>query len=439
MSDQASDFGDFGEPEPVAAPVADAAKTAAAPAATADGDDDFGSFGDPSPAPAPASAPEQAAAAEPAIATVADDDDDDDFGDFDDFAAAEPVPSATPQATGPTPAAPVAPAAASVAVPPPSFDSEPGNPAEEARIAAFLDADLAGILGTIQRAWGASDLARHAAVAASTGVPPNLLAASGVANSAGQQVLAPHPAFATSEWSRQWTRLAADVAAAESAADKFRWRKSLIRKSFLASINVVFGKEETAPAPASVDLFPETRSRFASASSASALGSSARPETASPAPRSPMPAARAATQQQAPGSKLGTGFAAPASHASGAVSAVGFSKPPPGAYDQLDPREADLLEAKRLCDITEEEMRRHSTEEIREFVKALMDFHSKMQEQANYWLDSKEQLVMDAEMHNKMIASLVQYAQQQQNAPKGGAAAQATGSKKKRFGSLTTK
>nr|KAJ3418790.1 hypothetical protein HK105_007841 [Polyrhizophydium stewartii] len=397
MSDQASDFGDFGEPEPVAAPVADAAKTAAAPAATADGDDDFGSFGDPSPAPAPASAPEQAAAAEPAIATVADDDDDDDFGDFDDFAAAEPVPSATPQATGPTPAAPVAPAAASVAVPPPSFDSEPGNPAEEARIAAFLntcglgagqqDADLAGILGTIQRAWGASDLARHAAVAASTGVPPNLLAASGVANSAGQQVLAPHPAFATSEWSRQWTRLAADVAAAESAADKFRWRKSLIRKSFLASINVVFGKEE----------------------------------------------------QQAPGSKLGTGFAAPASHASGAVSAVGFSKPPPGAYDQLDPREADLLEAKRLCDITEEEMRRHSTEEIREFVKALMDFHSKMQEQANYWLDSKEQLVMDAEMHNKMIASLVQYAQQQQNAPKGGAAAQATGSKKKRFGSLTTK
>ena len=38
----------------------------------------------------------------------------------------------------------------------------------------------------------------------------------------------------------------------------------------------------------------------------------------------------------------------------------------------------------------------------------------RMQEQAGYWLDAKEQLVMDAEMHNKMIASLVQYATQQQ-------------------------
>ena len=37
-----------------------------------------------------------------------------------------------------------------------------------------------------------------------------------------------------------------------------------------------------------------------------------------------------------------------------------------------------------------------------------------MQEQVNYWLDGKEQLMMDAEMNNKMIASLVTYAQQQQ-------------------------
>ncbi len=36
-----------------------------------------------------------------------------------------------------------------------------------------------------------------------------------------------------------------------------------------------------------------------------------------------------------------------------------------------------------------------------------------MQDQAGYWLDAKEQLIMDAEMHNKMIASLVQYATQQ--------------------------
>jgi hypothetical protein len=42
-----------------------------------------------------------------------------------------------------------------------------------------------------------------------------------------------------------------------------------------------------------------------------------------------------------------------------------------------------------------------------------------MQEQVDYWLDSKERLLMDAEMHNKMIASLVNFAQQQQETPKG--------------------
>lgn len=70
-------------------------------------------------------------------------------------------------------------------------------------------------------------------------------------------------------------------------------------------------------------------------------------------------------------------------------------------------------------------------EELRDLVQVLMDYNSKMLEQSNYWLDSKEQLVMDAEMHNKMIASLVQYAQQQQVSPKGKTT---EGAKKKRFG-----
>ena len=37
-----------------------------------------------------------------------------------------------------------------------------------------------------------------------------------------------------------------------------------------------------------------------------------------------------------------------------------------------------------------------------------------MQEQSAFWLDAKEQLLMDAEIHNKMIASLVQFAATQQ-------------------------
>lgn len=47
-------------------------------------------------------------------------------------------------------------------------------------------------------------------------------------------------------------------------------------------------------------------------------------------------------------------------------------------------------------------------------MQQLTNLTHKIQEQAAFWLDAKEQLLMDAEMHNKMIASLVQYAQQQQ-------------------------
>ncbi len=80
-----------------------------------------------------------------------------------------------------------------------------------------------------------------------------------------------------------------------------------------------------------------------------------------------------------------------------------------------DSREEDLIAAKRLCDIPEgigwsitlDEIRNKSKREIRELISTLSASLAKIQDQANYWLDAKEQLVMESEMHNKMIASLV--------------------------------
>ncbi len=63
-----------------------------------------------------------------------------------------------------------------------------------------------------------------------------------------------------------------------------------------------------------------------------------------------------------------------------------------------------------------------SDQELQKLLERFLAISKQMQEYTAYWLDAKEQLVMDAEMHNKMIASLVQYAQQQQQlaASKGG-------------------
>jgi hypothetical protein len=48
-----------------------------------------------------------------------------------------------------------------------------------------------------------------------------------------------------------------------------------------------------------------------------------------------------------------------------------------------------------------------SRPELQALIASLNSSILNMQDQANYWLDSKEQLVMESEMHNKMIASLV--------------------------------
>ena len=65
-----------------------------------------------------------------------------------------------------------------------------------------------------------------------------------------------------------------------------------------------------------------------------------------------------------------------------------------------------------------EELRKKSIQELESLLKNMQAYHQKMYEQANYWLDAKEQLIMDAETHNKVIASLVQFARDQQQAPK---------------------
>ncbi|KAJ3143122.1 hypothetical protein HK100_009621 [Physocladia obscura] len=82
-------------------------------------------------------------------------------------------------------------------------------------------------------------------------------------------------------------------------------------------------------------------------------------------------------------------------------------------FSAIDSRLQDIEDAKACCRITEgEEIRKMATEDLTQLVQKLARSQLKLQEQSNYWLDAKEQLLMDAEMHNKMIASLVQYATQ---------------------------
>ncbi|KAJ3010251.1 hypothetical protein HKX48_007510 [Thoreauomyces humboldtii] len=352
-------------------------------------DDDFSDFGDfstntPSATVVPPAIPEAGEA-------------DDDFGDFEDFAPPPPV-----TATGLS--VPNAPAQRNTV---PEEPTSVADPVEEQRIWEILSsvagsnntnlALLSDVNAKLAKIFPA--VARAADTAPATfGQPQPIfeerpLSGSPVGPTGGTdrpKAIVPNSAFQGTSWYALWNKLASDTIYSDNPSTQFRWRKSHIRRAYLHAldINIILDEAQQqtpvqAQAPrASIDY-----------SGSFAPGT---PST-SGAPRLP-----------------------------GDGSAADKGKTP------RDSREMELLEAKKLCDVAEEEIRQQTVAQLAALVANLTSSHQKMQDQANYWLDSKEQLIMDAEMHNKMIASLVQYAQQQQTAPKASPRSTSPGKKGRR-------
>ncbi|KAJ3042090.1 hypothetical protein HDV00_008172 [Rhizophlyctis rosea] len=366
---------------PIAKPATDASETAAfvpllAPpptttTLTVDSEDDFSDFDDFAPAPTSLPAP-PAPILPPPTESHAEEEEDDDFGDFDDFAAPpEPAPASAP---APTPQQPA-----------PTISLEPERDAdEEFRIETLLQTVissqslLAELNQSLARAFPAAPLPNAqlntkpvesilGEAEASQGDPTQ-------PDGKSTKLTVPNVAYAENDWYKLYQKMSSDTVYAEGGTLKFTWRRSLIRKAYLKSLDVAIDVDEMFKQPQTPAILPRTNP----IASATASGADTQ-----------NPNARASTT-------------------------TGGGGGPPD-----DEKEADLFEAKRLCDITEEEMRRKSTAELQSLISDLQRAQQRMQEQANEWLDAKERLVMDAEMHNKMIASLVQYAQQQQVGPKG--------------------
>ncbi|KAI8810996.1 hypothetical protein BJ742DRAFT_799448 [Cladochytrium replicatum] len=197
------------------------------------------------------------------------------------------------------------------------------------------------------------------------------------------KLILPNPCFKGQGWYELWNHLASetDFSTDQTTIAKFRWKKSVIRKLFLEALDVPVLDEPTAGVT----------------------------ETST----SKTQHANTAVQATTTAANGGIGINVTAS-------------------SKEDPRDVEMQTARALCEITEDELRQKSADELQTLIRELGSYTSRMQEHANYWLDAKEQLVMDAEMHNKMIASLVNYAQQLQVAgPKAKAAAAKKGGAKK--------
>ncbi|KAJ3154673.1 hypothetical protein HDU89_007912 [Geranomyces variabilis] len=186
----------------------------------------------------------------------------------------------------------------------------------------------------------------------------------------GGKVLELSAAFQGQSWSLLWQKMSAETFYSDTAGTQFRWRKSHIRTAYLLGLDInIRNQDETQKQPVVPLQRDESHATFGQLS-----------------PSTPRFATDGAGIQPS----------------SAAIPESG----------KRDSRDAELLEAKRLCEVNEDELRNQTPEQLAALIASLTAAHQKMQDQANFWLDSKEQLVMDAEMHNKMIASLVQYAQQ---------------------------
>ncbi|KAJ3196364.1 hypothetical protein HK101_009177 [Irineochytrium annulatum] len=225
------------------------------------------------------------------------------------------------------------------------------------------------------------------------------------------KVRLPNAAFKEEEWYQLWLRLLKEAEYNENVSTRFRWKRSHIRRAFLQALDLnvaneeldqpgaahstnVAGSRSDAKAPTQSWSESTRRAESSRMSDVSGMGS---PEKR-PAPTKDMPSPGRATEPPV------------------AIPPRGESMAPQSTFMEVDPKTADVLEAKRLCSLLEDELRQKSNMELEDLITQLALYQVKMQEQANFWLDSKEQLIMDAEMHNKMIASLVQYATQQASA-----------------------
>ncbi|KAF9544270.1 hypothetical protein EC957_012233 [Mortierella hygrophila] len=137
-----------------------------------------------------------------------------------------------------------------------------------------------------------------------------------------------------------------------SAAPQFQWKHSTLRKEYYASLGLAVTKEQNP----------------ASAPSSSVLHSATTPSASRSKVSSPL--------------IMGT-------------EAVSERKP------------LDLAATVAYCQFTRESLGAYSGEEMKDIVARLTDLTRQASDELTYWLDQREQMIMDNERYNEMIASLV--------------------------------
>ncbi|KAL1922406.1 uncharacterized protein VTP21DRAFT_9945 [Calcarisporiella thermophila] len=74
-------------------------------------------------------------------------------------------------------------------------------------------------------------------------------------------------------------------------------------------------------------------------------------------------------------------------------------------------KDIDLAEAKQLCELSRDELKQKSLQELTEIRDAMLDWTRRINDSLTYWLDQREQATMDSETYNHLIGCILGHAQ----------------------------
>ncbi|RIA92489.1 hypothetical protein C1645_736305 [Glomus cerebriforme] len=173
----------------------------------------------------------------------------------------------------------------------------------------------------------------------------------------------------------------------ETTENPFQWKKSKIRREFYASLGINVVEEIKAPA---------------NTNSAMILT----PSTLSPQPL--RPASKSATCSSAPVSRSTT----PSSNNNLSSSSHGnLSKTNNTSLNSEIPKQIDVELAKSICSISEETLQKYTITQLLALKSQILSLSRQTSDILTYWLDQREQTMMDSETYNQMIECLVGHAQ----------------------------
>ncbi|KAF9963268.1 hypothetical protein BGZ70_007522 [Mortierella alpina] len=135
-----------------------------------------------------------------------------------------------------------------------------------------------------------------------------------------------------------------------SSAPQFQWKHSILRKEYYASLGLVIAKEQASVAHTSIP-----NSALSPTSSRSRVSSPMVVSTETMAERKPL----------------------------------------------------DLEATRAYCQFTKENLGGYSGDEMKDIIARLTELTQHASEELTHWLDQREQMIMDSERYNEMIASLV--------------------------------